>query len=245
MPNVITTIRPTTELEAVNEMLAEVGESPLPAGTDLSTATQADIAVAINILRKTTRDVLAAGWRFNTEMGVQIAPTATYVWLDRSGVSTTLNVFKCPVDRLSWRQTKCSDNASLDLVERPSKFYVEAALPVLVLYDRAKNRDGAQASLYPYVYLDLTYAFDFTMLPESARGFITMRAARSFSQQILGSGELRSFTQQDEAAAYRSLKRDQGLLNNINMLQTAGARNLLGRRPYNDGSFSARVYPGK
>lgn len=245
MANVITTIRPTTELEAVNVMLASIGEAPLDSGTDLAANTLGDVELAIDILLGSTREVLSMGWRFNKEYGVEIAPTTTHSWVDTDGTTTTLNIFKKPVDLLAWAQTVCPENQGLDLVERPSKDYEEGASSVLVLYDRAKNRDGADSSRYPYIYLDCTYSFDFTQLPESARRFITVRAARTFAQQILGSESLRNFTAQDELWALRVLKREQGEPEALNIFDTADAWAAKGYRPAPHGGHSRRVYPGK
>jgi hypothetical protein len=245
MPNVITTIRPTTELEAVNSMLAAIGEAPLADGTNLATASQADIETALNILTNITRKVLSMGWRFNTEKGVQLSPVAAHNWTDTNGTVATLNIFKRPVDVLAWSQTSCPANAGIDLVERRSKGYQETGAAVMVLYDRYRNRDGPEASGHPYVYLDAVYAFDFEDMPETAREYVMVRSARKFSQEVLGSETLRGFTAQDEADAFRTLKRDQGLPVHLNMLHTAGATSILGRRPRPFGGYSSRVYPGK
>lgn len=245
MPSVITTIRPTTELEAVNEMLAAIGEAPLADATDLSTSTLGDVVMAIDILRGATRDCLTEGWQFNYETGVEVAPTSTITWVDTDGESTELNVFKKPVDVLAWDQTPCSENKQLDLIERVSKQYQEAAAVVPVLYDRAKNRDGAEETEHPYVYIDAVYAFDFAHLPQTARSFITIAAARRFVQKVLGSETLRSFTADDERMAYRALKRDQGLKEHLNMLNTAEAFDIHGRRPRYSGRASRRVCPGR
>jgi Autographiviridae tail tubular protein Gp11 len=57
----------TTELEAVNELLAAVGESPISSVTG---DFPAGIQMAIDRLRSTSRKVQAKGWHFNTEYDV-------------------------------------------------------------------------------------------------------------------------------------------------------------------------------
>lgn len=56
-----------TELEAVNAMLAAIGESPV---LSLDVATHQDAANALTLLRSTSRAVQEQGWRFNTQDNV-------------------------------------------------------------------------------------------------------------------------------------------------------------------------------
>jgi hypothetical protein len=244
MPNVITTIRATTEVEAVNVMLGAIGEAPLAPNTDLSAATDTNVEMAIGILRETVREVLAAGWRFNTLSGYELAPTAQYAWVDTDGVSTTLNVFKLPASVLAWKPTPCSENLDLNLVEFPSLKYTESGQPVNVLFDRVKNRDGAEASRYPFIYIDPVFARDFVQLPEEARRYATVVAARRFCGRVPASESQAAFTQADEFAALRVLKRAHGLQKRSNLFQTADAWEQLGRRDSFGGGYSVRVFPG-
>ncbi|WVK03106.1 hypothetical protein AB8807_16220 [Xanthomonas campestris pv. olitorii] len=55
---------PTTELEAVNEMLAVIGEQPVSA---LEAVGNTDVAIAIRTLRGVSREVQTAAWWFNTD----------------------------------------------------------------------------------------------------------------------------------------------------------------------------------
>jgi len=93
MPDIITNLTGLTELEAVNSMLAAIGEAPV---STLTGATQADVQMAINILRDVTREVQSWGWRFNTEFGMEILPFDQYNYTDSTGKTTTLKVFKDP-----------------------------------------------------------------------------------------------------------------------------------------------------
>jgi hypothetical protein len=54
----------STELEAVNQMLSAIGDSPV---NQLDTATNAEARVAKQILDEVSRDVQSRGWHFNTE----------------------------------------------------------------------------------------------------------------------------------------------------------------------------------
>lgn len=56
-------ITATTELEAVNEMLRAISESPV----ETLAAGNADAQDAVTLLRKWTKSVQSLGWEFNTE----------------------------------------------------------------------------------------------------------------------------------------------------------------------------------
>lgn len=65
-----TSSRMTTELEAVNRLLAIVGESPL---NTISGNFPAGIQVAIDLLHSVSREVQSIGWHFNTEEDYELS----------------------------------------------------------------------------------------------------------------------------------------------------------------------------
>ncbi|MDP3869926.1 hypothetical protein [Phenylobacterium sp.] len=63
-------ITPTTELEAVNGIISVIGELPID---DLRIAdTNADVKLALQLLRGGTRSLQIRGWKFNTDEGVTL-----------------------------------------------------------------------------------------------------------------------------------------------------------------------------
>jgi len=233
----ITGIAPTTELEAVNAMLSAIGEAPI-AQAALTTITAADVDMAVNLLRNTTREVLSMGWKFNTEFGFQLAQSATYAWTGVDGTTATLGIFKRPAGMLKFSVTPCDGQGGSsfpDMVLRPSRSYQESGASVEVFYDRAKNRDGFDVTERTYLYIDPVWAFDFEQMPEVARRYCTIHAARQFIQQTVGSTTLSGFAQQDEALAYRNLKREEGETDSYSMLKNMAVLGAFGRRPINDG----------
>lgn len=60
----------TTELEAVNEMLARIGELPT---SSLENTGLADVVTALSTLRWEARRVQAIGWYWNTDKGLVLA----------------------------------------------------------------------------------------------------------------------------------------------------------------------------
>lgn len=63
----------TTELSAVNGMLATIGEAPI---NTLSETALVDVAVARAALREVTRSILVEGWAFNTDEAYPLYPEA-------------------------------------------------------------------------------------------------------------------------------------------------------------------------
>lgn len=244
----IKTIRPTTEVEAVNIILESIGEAPIPLDSDPGSLAEADanIEVAVGTLRETTREVLANGWRFNTLLGFELSPVAQYPWTDTSGATTTLNIFKLPEDALAWAATKCPQMEGLDLIERRSLKYTEGnpPAPVKVLFDRVRNRDGAEAGRYPHLYLDIVTSVDFEDMPETARRFATVVAARRVAQRVPVSDVQVGFSTNEERAALRALKRDQGETRALNLFNTYDAYWIAGKRPLAGIGYSSIVYPG-
>jgi len=95
MADFIVNIVPSTELEAVNDMLAAIGVAPV---TDLTTTTSRDAILAKSVIFNVAREVLLERWRFNSEFGVQVLPSQKITWIDDiDGTTTELNVFEVPV----------------------------------------------------------------------------------------------------------------------------------------------------
>jgi hypothetical protein len=65
------TITPMTELEAVNIILASIGESPV---NSIENPTNVDVINAIRILRNINRRIQSKGWAFNTIESYTMTP---------------------------------------------------------------------------------------------------------------------------------------------------------------------------
>ena len=63
---------PSTELEAINYMLATIGESPVNSTEDTGVV---DAELALQTLRDISRKVQTRGWHFNTEENYTLTPT--------------------------------------------------------------------------------------------------------------------------------------------------------------------------
>lgn len=66
-------ISPTTELEAVNACLMNIGESPV---SSITGQISVDAATALALVRNTTREIQTHGFYWNTEVGFMLQPNA-------------------------------------------------------------------------------------------------------------------------------------------------------------------------
>ena len=68
-----TLIAPTTELEAVNACLMNIGESPV---SSITGQISVDAATALAMVRNTTREIQTHGFYWNSELNFTIIPNA-------------------------------------------------------------------------------------------------------------------------------------------------------------------------
>lgn len=132
----------------------------------------ATIQIAVDLLRNTSRKIQKKGWSFNTEEHYELSLNGD------SEVQLPANTLSCDLT---------IENGQVDLVQRG-----------LYLYDR-KNHTYVLAS-NPKCTIVFFLAWD--ELPEAARDYITIKAARIYQDQTVGSIEHHRFTQQDELEAH-------------------------------------------
>ncbi len=239
MANIIN-LSPTTELEAINSMLAITGEDEYASLTELGASPSPDATRAVSILRNVTREVESIGWKFNREFGYEVAPVDQDEWTDRAGVTTTLNVFLPPARLVGFDVTQCLEQSGqrlVDTVIRPSTQYEVSGAKVLVFYDRMRARDGFPADLHPFLYINPIWLFNFEHLPEVARKYITCKAGREFCQSTVGSQTLSEFSTRSEAQALRALVEQHGEEDDYNFLRNSDVSRGRGYRPGGPSGF--------
>jgi len=165
----------TTKLEAINTLLSNVGEAPV---NSLSGSLTSDVRLAQNILDEVSRDVQSAGWHFNTEKEVPLAPNSENQVELSDGVA-----------RVDLEGSNIDSN--YDVVVRGSK-----------LYNR-KDRTYTFTDTKKYT---VTYMLDWEQLPESARRYVMIRAARIYQDRLVGSEKLSAFSRSDEQGALWALR---------------------------------------
>tara|TARA_R100001594_G_scaffold68566_1_gene102874 strand:+ start:443 stop:1045 length:603 start_codon:yes stop_codon:yes gene_type:complete len=159
----------TTELEAVNIMLAAIGEAPV---NSLSGTLPVDVSLAQNTLTEVNKEVQSEGWSFNTEIDVELTRDGS------NHISLSTNVLR----------------ADPNIHDHPS---VDAIQIALKLYDRKKHTYEFDENLKCIV----VYLRPFTDIPEPARRYVNIKAARIYVDRMVGDESLRTFTQQDEIKA--------------------------------------------
>lgn len=144
---------------------------------DSLSGTTADAQSAASVLDELTREVQSEGWHFNTENEVPFTP-------DGSGnINLPDTILRFEVDRL--------DRMTVEPVQRGLK-----------LYDR-------KARSYVFsrpIKASVVYLLPFEELPEAARRYVTVRAARVFHDRFVGSETQHRFTQEDELRARMTLE---------------------------------------
>ena len=203
-------LSPTTELEAVNTMLTSIGAQPIQNLDDLAGLT--DASIARQILSNVSRAVQSRGWVFNTDLEKIMKPNQYGEIL--------LNDTILRVDTTT--RLRDPDN---DIIERGRR-----------LYDRQKNTDKFDEGTE--VKVNLIIHLNFKDLPEPARRYISIRAARIFHDRVVGSGELHRFYQEDELQAWATLIEYEGDTADYNIFDNYDVYRVVDRLP---GSSSNRL----
>ena len=164
------TVAATTELEAVNIMMAAIGESPV---NTLTGTLPADVVMARSTLTEVNKEVQSEGWSFNTEIDVtqQRTDGTNNIDLSTDVLRIDPNIHQHP---------------TIDAIQRGLK-----------LYDRLNNTYIFDEDLI----CTIVYFRTFVEIPEPARRYITIKAARIFVDRLVGDEGLRTYTQQDEIRA--------------------------------------------
>ena len=169
---------PVNELEAVNMLLAAVGEAAV---SSLETATTVDVTQAKNLLSNINREVQQKGWHFNTEWDVVLSLDSD----SRIPLGTTVLSIYSPTKMTTIRGREGSP----------------------FLYDLSNNTFTWTASINDAVTITL---LDFEDIPQTARQYITTKAARIFQEEILGQVSAEAVNRQEEVEAYADLLDDEG-----------------------------------
>lgn len=178
----------TTELDAINIMLGTIGEAPI---NSLEAATGVvDAVTARSILNEVSVQVQEEGWHFNTEYEFMLTPE-----LSTKEIYVPPNVIEVDASKY--------DRNDIDVAIRGNR-----------LYDRKNKTFQFQQDIKA----DLTVLLEFNELPQAARHYITIRAARVFQQRVVGSDTLGSFTEADEARGLRAMRRYEARTADYNIL---------------------------
>ena len=151
-----------------------------PPVNSLTDQKNADAAIANNILSEINREVQTHGWHFNTQLEVELIPSDGTNYID-----LTTDVVRVDIEVYDSR----------DVAQRGSR-----------LFDRTNNTYEFTSN----VKASIIYVLDWEDLPEPARRYITVRAARIFQDRMVGSSNHHAFTEQDEIRALALIKEFEG-----------------------------------
>lgn len=145
---------------------------------NLTGSVTADVRLAESILDEISREVQSSSWHFNTEKDVSLLPNSN------DEVSLASNVVRVDLE---------DDNVDVnyDIVVRGSKLY---------------NRKSRTYTITATLKYTVVYLLDWDDLPETAKRYIMIRAARIYQDRLLGSEKISAFTRTDEQAAFISLR---------------------------------------
>ena len=146
----------------------------------ITSSTTTDVSIAIQILDNVSREVQSVGWHFNTDTNYLLAKNSS-------------DQIVLPTNCL--RVDNSNKDADLDLVERGRKLW---------------DRENHTYTITKDIRVNITWFLEFTELPETARRYITIRAARIFQYRMLASETLHTFHQVDELSALSALKEHEG-----------------------------------
>ncbi len=158
------------ELQAVNEILASIGQAPVTTieaqtityedGTSAEIPINPEVAIVYETLTQVSREVQAEGWTFNKENEYPLTPDSNG-YLSMTG---------------SMLQMDLSDtvaNSAFDTVIRSGR-----------LYDKIEHTDVWDTTLTYDV--DIVWYYDFFDLPQVFRDYVTSRAATRCAIRLVG-----------------------------------------------------------
>ena len=156
--------------------------------SSLETATTVDVTQAKNLLSNINREVQQKGWHFNTEWDVVLSLDSD----SRIPLGTSILSIYSPTKLTTIRGREGSS----------------------FLYDLDNNTFTWGASVNDAVTITL---LDFEDIPQTARQYITSKAARIFQEEIIGQISAESINRQEEVEAYADLMDDEGERSGFNV----------------------------
>tara|TARA_R110000824_G_scaffold3751_2_gene17907 strand:+ start:15602 stop:16213 length:612 start_codon:yes stop_codon:yes gene_type:complete len=167
----------------------------------LTGALPAVVSQAVAVLDEVNRNMQAKGLHWNTEYDYPLVPDGSgYITWPDSLAKITL--------------TAANNPGEVILVRRSSK-----------LYDRTARTNVWADTLLATVVVYL----EWDDLPQAARQYVAVRAARTLSDRVVGSQEAASLTEQDEFLAKSEMMDEESLLAQYNVFDNYSSSGALRR----------------
>jgi hypothetical protein len=175
-----TTIDTDTNLSAVNSILGAIGQSPITTALNFENP---ETRFIFNILTEVNKDVQNEGWVFNTATQIKFTP-----------------------DSSTKRITITDDIIRFDLsdgqVFRSQDVIRKVDSGTAYLFDKIKEANDGTGKGFEFdddVYMDVTYLYEYTSLPQVFRRYIVSRASVRAATQLVNNPQLVQLLQQQEA----------------------------------------------
>lgn len=194
----------TTKLQAVNTMLSVIGES----STNTLTGTVPfEVSLAEDILDEVIKELCQDSYVFNTELDITVIPDISNHLIAQS----------------HWVRVQAADSETDEYVLRE----ITPGSGSYLLYSMTDKTNEFTSS----VSVNIVYLLEFANLPEAAKRYCTVRAARVYADRLVGSKDIRAFSQVDELEARAKLLNYEVGVDKLNALRdNSHARNLINRR---------------
>lgn len=181
-----------TELDAINMMLAVIGEAPISEFSSVSANEITDSAFAKRTLAETSLTVQAEGWPWNTDSGVNLYPNSSNQY------TVPEPVLMCVFDR--------------------SVYNNRYVLRGRTVWDRQEQSFEIPNGPNPMVAAQIISKLDWDEIPPQAQQYIAIRSARIYASRYVNSNAIFIYTETDEANARAALLREEQFQEPNNML---------------------------
>jgi len=178
-------IAPLTELQAINQMLAAVGQAPVTSidttddlykknsddtYTQLNIPTNPDVAMARLTLDEISRECQSEGWSFNREYEWVMTPDKT-----TKKISIPDNMLQCDLSEAPKHKSKYGNKNSI----RRDGF----------LYDKTEHSYTWDEA----VYCDVLWYFEWEDVPRPIQDYIINKASAVYALRVVGDKDLYTF----------------------------------------------------
>jgi hypothetical protein len=192
----------TTELEAVNMILATAGQAPV---NTLEVSGIRDVSIARSRLHETSRALQARGWSFNTDPDVSWAPDIN----GKIAAGPTVLSFTA-LDRDPALVVQRLDSNTLRVFDAENQTFVFTA-PLRV---------------------SVVNFLSFESLPQTARDYIAVMAARRFHANNVGDTTTAAYTEDFETALRAEFLRDESRRARTNLFRGPSRTNRIVHRRF-------------
>tara|TARA_Y100000310_G_scaffold222987_1_gene224778 strand:+ start:590 stop:1204 length:615 start_codon:yes stop_codon:yes gene_type:complete len=202
------TYESTSELEAVNTILSAIGEAPV---NSLTGTLPIDATQAQNLLKEISRETQSWGWHFCTFYDYTLSLDVD------SKIPLATNIMRVDLDINKYSP------ATYNVIKRGG-----------FLFNKKDNTYVFDKALDAKV----TVFLPFDELPESARRYITIRAARIFQDRLLGANTLHGFGIVDEQNAMAALRQEEADTADHSIFNNLDSYSILNRNDKSDSNLS-------